>query len=157
MTRKMMVKLIACLTIAKGIWDIGTFIYPFFFLPEPVPIKVYSFLGGVLEIFAGMSLFDLSEAGRKFFLFVAYISTIPSAFFSTLILSSWKDSYASSINFWGKFSFESENRFLTAGILAVFFLIPVLVIIFLSQQKTKELFSKEMISMIDSTTSSGTK
>lgn len=149
MTRKMIVKLIACLIVSKGIWDIGTFIYPFFFLPAPVPIKVFPFVGGVLEIFAGTSLFELSEAGRKFSLFVSYVTTIPSALFWSLMFFSWKDGYASTINFFGEAIFKSENRFLSAGIAAVFLVIPISIIFFLSQKKTKELFTKDTISSIE--------
>lgn len=154
MTRKMMVKLIAYLIIAKGIWDIGTFIYPLFFLPAPVPIRVFPFVGGVLEIFAGMNLFGLSEAGRKFSLFLSYVSAIPSTFFIFLLFFSWKDGYASTLNFFGEAIFKSENRFLSAGISAVFLVIPISIIIFLSQKKTKELFVKDVISSIDSNTPS---
>ena len=153
MTRKLFVKLIACLSITKGIWDIGTFLYPFFLFPSPIAIKVFPFVGGTLEIFAGISLFELSEAGRKFFLFLLYVSAAISAFLSFWTFFFWKDGSASSVYFFDEVIFQSENRFLSTGITVMFFVIPSLIIFFLSHRKTKELFTEEMIDTADPKTS----
>ena len=151
MTRRTLIKLIACASIFKGVWDLGTFVYPFLFLPSPVAIKVSSFVGGVLAVFAGVSLFELSEAGRKFFIFLSSVTAAISASVGLWLFATWKDgSSGSTILFFEEVIFKSESRFVSTGIIAIFAVIPTLIIIFLSQRKTKEIFTREIITKPDS-------
>jgi hypothetical protein len=153
MTRKLLVRIIAIFCVAKGLWDLGDFLYPIFFLPPPFPLKIAPLIGGTLEIYAGINLFRLSETGRKVLLTLSYIFTMVITLVILWTLFFWKDGYASAMYYFDEKIFTSESRFVSAGIDFVFLIAPLFMIFFLSQEKTKMLFAREAIVNADSKTS----
>lgn len=148
--RKMLIKIIAALCIAKGLWDVCEFVYPIFFLPPPFPIKITPLVGGVLESYAGFYLFGLHERGRKLTLILSYLFAIMMALITLWTLFFWKDGYASTIYYFDREVFTFKGRFVSAGIDLIFLAVPVLIIFLLSQKKTKLLFAARTITDIDS-------
>jgi hypothetical protein len=152
MTRTLLVRLIASAYIAKGLWDLGNFLSPFFSSPTSIPVEVFSLVGGIWEIYAGIYLFRIDETGRK--LTVA-LSSIGMAVFAVVIfwaLFFWADGYALTLNFLDEIIFKTEDRFVSAGIGFLFFAFPLFTILFLSQDKTRVLFAHEVVSNGDSKT-----
>jgi len=153
MRRILPVKIIASLIIAQGLWDIGEVIYALFFSYPHITIKVFPFIGGILEFFAGISLFKLEEAGRKMILILSSISVIVGVLFISWMLFFWKDgSSGSAIYFLDDPIFETESRLLSAGIHFAFLVIPLFIIMFLSQKGTKMLFIHEETNNLDADT-----
>ena len=150
MTRKLLVKIIAILCIAKGLWDLGRCLYSIFFLPPPFSIEITSLVGGILELSAGINLFSLHEPGRKLLLALSYVFVAIMTLVILWTLFFWKDGYVSAIYYFDEKIFTSENRFISAGIDFISLTIPLFMIFFLSQEKTKTLFADNAISNADS-------
>ena len=143
MTRTLLVRLIASACMAKGLWDLGDGLLPFFSLPAPITVKVLPLVGGIWEIYAGIYLFRLSETGRKLTVALSSIVMAISALVIFWTLFFWTDGYALTLYFLDEIMFKTEDRFVSAGIDFVFFAIPSLITLFLSQDKTKQLFARE--------------
>jgi hypothetical protein len=150
MTRKLLIKILAALCMAKSLWDVGEFLYPIFFLPPPFPIKITPLVGGILGVYAGFNLFRLQERGRKLVLILSYVFAAMITLITLWTLFFWKDGYASAIYYFDREIIAFTSRFVAAGVDLIFLAIPVLIIFFLSQKKTKLLFAPQTMENIDS-------
>ncbi len=151
MTRIVIIKIIAIICLAQGLWDVGEFLYPFFFLSAPIPIKVDSLIRCILEIYAGINLFKLRETGRKLLFSLSFIGAVIVAIFTFWIAVFWRDGFGSALYFFSDVIFKTENRFVSAGISLVFFIILFLIAVFLSQEKTRVLFDNDKRNDTDTT------
>jgi hypothetical protein len=148
----MLVRLIASFCLAKGLWDLGDFLSPFFSFPAPITIKVFPLVVGVWEVYAGFHLFKLKEAGRKLTVTLSLFSMGILAIFIFWTLFFWEAGNVSAVYYRDTLIFQSENRFIFAGMQFVFVGILLLVNLFLSQAETKKLFAGEGVDNVASQT-----
>ncbi len=151
MRRKLLVKIIASFFILQGVSDIVSFFMPFFTSQQPVILN--EIVSGILKLWAGVYLFQLSEFGRKLAIIILFfhaawgvingvISVVFPLFDSRFGTVSW-------ISIHNERIFESHNPYVRTIFLSVFLLISLGTILFLNQKKTRALFVSKTVNTED--------
>jgi hypothetical protein len=144
MTRKLLVKIIASLYMTQGLWDIGVFLAPIFAFPNPINLNWFIIFVGIVEFRAGINLFKLNEFGRKFVIFLLYLRIAYNSFFT--IWAFFQKDFSFVIGYFNKPFFTSNSVWTWAVTLIIWLLIALGTILFLSQRKTKMIFSSDTAS-----------
>ena len=143
MTRKLIIKVVACLYIAQGLWDIGGFFLPIFLGTRPLTLNLFAILIGAVSLWSGIYLFRLDEFGRKFAIGLLSLRISYNALF--IIWALFQSDFSFVVIYFGKPLFVSESPYTFAVSLGVWILIAVAIILFLLQRETKMIFLPENV------------
>ena len=133
MTRKTVIRTIATIFIASGLWHIGVFFWSF-----QKAISLNDIILGILLFRAGVSLYELSEFGRK----LAFVLLLILVTLNILIvaLSLTQEHFSFTVRFFGASLLHSENGCLLI-LMQLSWLLPALfALVFLLQRETKDIF-----------------
>ena len=141
MTRKTLVAVIALIYIVTGIFSFCNS-----WTPSPSEVFVFNFyalVGGVLALYAGFAMFRLNELGRKLVVILLSIRVIINLLLVLRVLQNGTGLGVE--NRFGEIVYRMESPYAFQGFLLVWIIIAALTIVFLSQNKTKEIFVSEVI------------
>ena len=141
MTRKFFIKIIASLYMAQGLWVVGTFFLPIFTSQKPHSLNPVVILAGALGIWASIYLFQLSEFGRKYVIFLLSLRIAYNGFF--IVWALFQNDFSFALNFFSKPIFEFKSVYPFVLTLFIWLIIALGTIIFLSQKQTKVIFMSE--------------
>jgi hypothetical protein len=149
MTRKKLVTTLSIIYIINGLWDIGIFLYQAS-LPSGPIIEITSFVGTVLAFYLGFQLLQRREFGRKIAIFLLYVDMAIYAvlfFVSLYDIQTTKGKFiVAGLSFRDKLIYPIGNPYVVPGSWLVLTLITLLIIVFLSQAKTRQLFTPKISS-----------
>ncbi|MBL8100885.1 MAG: hypothetical protein JNK81_17005 [Anaerolineales bacterium] len=137
--RKILVNLISVAYMGNGLWDIGMFFYPIFLSSSPT-IDPLLIIFGVWGFTAGYNMFRLLDFGRKQIIFFSYLRIIINFGFIVWFSFFVESEVVFNIYLFNEQIYKSVNPYTH---LVGWAIIALLNIMFLSQQKTKELFVTE--------------
>jgi len=143
MKRKIAVKAIAIIFMSLGIWYLGLFFLPFFDINSDKNLNLVYLIYTSFLLQAGWGLFKLKESGRSLVLFLLALRAITNLVVLTWVLFFKEDKSSLIINFLGKPFFNSENLLMFAMILLAWLFVVLLMMAFLLQRETGEIFSPE--------------
>ena len=143
MKRKSAVKAIAILFIALGIWYLGSFLLPFFVTDSDQNMNLSYLIYTAFLFHAGFDLYRLKESGRNLAIVLFSIRIITNLVLTIWLLSQNGEPFQVFLKFLGKPFLVTDNRFTFVMIMLSWCLIVLLMMAFLLQKKTKELFSTD--------------
>jgi len=151
MTRKMLVRVIAVIFMAGGIWSIITDPpWPKIFTPSGIEINLGDFVVGGILLSVGAMLFNFNEFGRKLALVLLSIKIIGSGFVALAAFSTrffpqvLRADLSFSYTFFGQTYFHTEDYRAIALIAIGWFFIMLVIAIFLLQRASRALFSPKI-------------
>jgi len=153
MTRKLLVRILACYFILLGLGDIVEFFLPLFTSQQPMILN--EIVSGILTFWAGIYLFQLSEFGRKFAIIILFFNAAWGVIIGVigLVFPFFDNKYG--IAFRIRYSthsepiFESHDPYVGAISLSVLLLIVLGIILFLNHKKTRALFASKTVNAED--------
>jgi hypothetical protein len=146
MTRKRLVSILSIIYIVTGVWDLGIFLSRLVSSSRSIELDLAPLIVGTLALYIGFYLFRFDEFGRKLAIFLLYIRVAINAAFMVWAASQQEEVVGSSLYFLQEQIYHIENPVAFQVFLAVWIMIAILVIVFLSHKGTKELFSPKPLS-----------
>jgi len=157
MARKVPIHIISIFIMGTGLVRIWTFFFPVFDPSKPKYLDALLLLVGIFIFIAGWYLFRLNEFGRELTFWLFFLGLAGNLLILGLILLPDSD-FAVSMKFVGKTLFDSRSNHLSTIIfLSVSLILCLSVTIFLSQEKTKKLFTPQSSDNIASRVSAESK
>jgi hypothetical protein len=145
MTRRTLVAAIALIYMILGLVNFCYSWSPRSSSPELFVFSLFPLVGGALAIYAGLAMFRLSEFGRKLVVILLSIRV------GINVWTMWRSiPYLENgarfgiMNDLGEIVYRAESPYAYQGFLLVWLILALLVIIFLSQRETKEIFVPEV-------------
>jgi hypothetical protein len=145
MSRKILVTVISIIYMVLGLWSFANSLFPTSFSSGFFVINLFPLVGGALAFYAGLAMFRLSEFGRKFVVVLLCIRVVINAW----LLFYVKHGAWLGLNYLGEQIYRIENRYAYPGFILVWIVMGLLTITFLSQRKTRKLFTPETTDNVD--------
>ena len=146
MTRRKLVTVLSIIYIVIGFGDVCYFLY-LASLPSGAIFDITAVIHGILTFYIGFQLLQLHEFGRKLAIGLAYVQVVIYVLvsFSSLyeILSTKKAVVVAGIAFRDKLIYPIGNPYFVPGFWLSVTIILLFIIVFLSQVKTKQLFTSQ--------------
>src|SRR5688572_16323728 len=139
MTRNFLVAAIALIYMVLGLLSFCNSWTPS--SSELFVINPFSLVGGLLALYAGFAMFRLNEFGRKLVVILLSIRVIINLLLVLRVLQA--DAGLGVENRFGELIYQIESPYAFQGFLLVWSVIALLMIVFLSQKETKEIFVPE--------------
>jgi hypothetical protein len=143
--RKITIRAIAVVFIFLGVKYLVDFLSPFFVTSADKSLNLTYLVYSSFLYYAGFNLYKLKDSGRNLTLALLSIRLITNLAFSTWVLFIFLkgESFRIDINFLNKNYPFAEYRIEFAVIMLIWSFIVLLMIAFLLQKKSKEIFSPE--------------
>ncbi len=148
MTRKLLVRVLAVIYLALGIWELAAAFAPLFIHSASHDLSLVKVLVGGLELWAGIYLLRFSEFGRRYTIVLAALGialNLLSACWAVYVLQQKAAGLA--VKILGRQYLGADAFYILVFIMVFLILAWSLallgVILFLSQQETKALFREE--------------
>jgi|WetSurMetagenome_2_1015567.scaffolds.fasta_scaffold1085362_1 hypothetical protein len=140
MTRSKLVTTLSILYLLGGVWDLFIFLYQSSSSSRPVYLDITRLVGGILALYIGFQLLQMHEIGRKFAIGLSCFNIAISLYFMIWFLSHREGVVRTGFYFLKKEIYHIDNPYASEAYLFAVILVALLVIVFLSQGKTKKLF-----------------
>jgi hypothetical protein len=138
MTRRRLVGVIALVYMGMGFLNFFSSLLTTVSPAGLFVIRVFPLVGGALAFYAGLSMFSLSEFGRKLVILLLVIRVAINT-----VLLWWlpkNGAWLGVENRLGEIIYTIESPYAYPGFLLVLIVVSLLTIIFLSHKETKEIF-----------------
>jgi hypothetical protein len=140
MKRKIVLRAIAIIFMALGLWYLGLFFWPLIDVTADKNLNPVYLVFTAFLFQSGFDLFRLKESGRKLVLFLLSIRAIVNLSLLAWSLFPQSDNFSFFIIFLGKPFLNSENLSLFVVIILAWVLVVLLMMAFLLQRETREIF-----------------
>ncbi len=140
MTRKKLVTALSIFYIINGLWNIGVFLYQSSGSSKSVYLDLSPLISGVLALYVGFQLLQLHESGRKFAIGLSYVRIAINLYFMIWFFFHLEGVVSTGLYFLHREIYRIDNPYVSEVYLFASILVTLLIVVFLSQGKTKNLF-----------------
>ena len=140
MTRRKLISALSALYIIGGLWDVIIFLYLASVTAGFIKLDLMRLIGAILALYIGFLLLKLNEVGRKFAVVFLYVRVAINLYFIVWSLSHKEGVVSSGLYFLDKEIAQIANPYASEIFLALWIAVALLIVVFLSQRETKNIF-----------------